>query len=246
MLERIIESYRQALNRIFLVDYDGTIVPFTDDPEQAGMNDHEREVVTALASDPHNELVIISGRNRYFLEKQFENIPVMLIAEHGFLTRDMYGRWISSVNISGEWKKDVLDFFSELLPEVPGSFIEEKEASVVFHYRTSPVSDELLQRLKNQVHEFAEGRNGIEIMFGNHVIEIKISGFSKGTRALELINGEKHDFILAMGDDITDETLFTELKGRAFTIKVGDGNSCAEFRIKSPAQVINFLESLNL
>jgi len=81
-------------------------------------------------------------------------------------------------------------------------------------------------------------------MEGNKVVELKTSGINKGQAALNHMSGENYDFIMAIGDDWTDEFLFKALPASAHTIKVGSINTVAHTLIDSVQEVRAFLKEL--
>jgi len=81
--ENMIRHYAQARKRILLLDYDGTLVPYFSDINQAIPDRELKRLLTTLARDPRNRVVVISGRTHETLAKWLGDIPVDLIAEHG-------------------------------------------------------------------------------------------------------------------------------------------------------------------
>src|SRR5439155_8198190 len=79
---------RQAQRRLFLLDYDGTLVSFSPDRAAARPNERVSQVLKGLVSDSANQVVLVSGRPRVDLEKWFGNLGLTLIAEHGAWIRD--------------------------------------------------------------------------------------------------------------------------------------------------------------
>jgi trehalose 6-phosphate synthase/phosphatase len=75
-------------------------------------------------------------------------------------------------------------------------------------------------------------------------LEIKMPDINKGRAALNLMKGQEHDFIMAIGDDWTDEDTFKALPKEAFTIRVGYSYTHADYNIKSHRQVRNLLAKL--
>jgi len=128
----------------------------------------------------------------------------------------------------------------------PGSLIEEKEYSLVWHYRKADPEFALLRvsELKQILIKLTENYN-IGIMEGNKVLEIKNAGINKGRAALSWITRDRWDFILAIGDDVTDEDIFKELPGDAYSIKVGFGASRAVYNIGDVGEVRLLLQELS-
>src|SRR5665648_869740 len=127
----------------------------------------------------------------------------------------------------------------------PGSFIEEKNYSLVWHYRKA--DSELGQmraiELKDELSDLTSN-DDLEIMEGNKVIEIKTRGVNKGQAALQFMQGNQYDFIVGIGDDWTDEYLFGVLPSDAVSIKVGAGKTGAKYHLADYREVRNFLKQL--
>ena len=124
--------------------------------------------------------------------------------------------------------------------------MEEKETSLAWHYRIADDHEYALRRAQElawQLKSFIQPEQALQIIEGNMVIEVKKTAFNKGTSATAFIEEEKYDFILAMGDDTTDEDMFEALPDWAYTVKVGDALSIATKHIKNQYAVMELLES---
>ena len=84
----------------------------------------------------------------------------------------------------------------------------------------------------------------MQLLPGNKVIEIKNIEVNKGKAALSRLYSADYDFILAIGDDQTDEDIFKALPESAVTIKVGSTMSAADYYLRSPQEVRAFLRKL--
>jgi trehalose 6-phosphate synthase/phosphatase len=242
----VFESYRIAQSRILFLDYDGTLVPLIDIPERSELAAKTRDTIQLLSSDPGNQVYIISGRDRSFLLSQFNGTGTGLIAEHGLWLKKNHGRWIRTVPVDTRWKKQVGELLRAFSLKYPGTFIETKENSVVFHFRTSEKSFENRERkiFRELFTALQRKHPGIELLEGNHILEVKPAGYNKGTAAEKIIRSGKFDFILAAGDDFTDENLFSGLPEGAFTIKIGMSESSALFRTADQGEFIRFMRQL--
>ena len=87
-------------------------------------------------------------------------------------------------------------------------------------------------------------RRGVDVMEGNHIVEVKPTAINKGKIALEYKKRFNPDFSMAIGDDRTDEYMFEMLPESSYTIKVGPGNSFARFSIKDDVAVRVILKEL--
>jgi trehalose 6-phosphate synthase/phosphatase len=127
----------------------------------------------------------------------------------------------------------------------PGSLIEEKDFSLAWHYRkASPRLGELRAReLVNDLLNLTANLN-LQVLEGNKVVEVKSAGINKGRAALQWISREAWDFILAMGDDLTDEDIFKVLPDTAWSIKVRFSASVAKYNLGSPREVSALLKEM--
>ena len=128
---------------------------------------------------------------------------------------------------------------------LPQSFIEEKEFSIVFHYRNADPELASL-RVAELIDELLilTGNLQVNLILGNKVIEIRPAGIDKGVTANIFLKEKPYDFILAAGDDTTDEDLFRSLPETAITVKVGIKKSFAKYSARSYIEVRKLLESL--
>jgi len=244
-IEELVAKYSSSENRLIFLDYDGTLVPFTDLPEKAKPDAELLKIVRELADYSVTELVIISGRDKHTLQKWFDEINVNLVAEHGAMLRNKSNKWEMIAPLPQEWKKEILPIMEFYVDRTPGSFIEEKEFSIVWHYRktSSKVGEVRARELVETINYLIANMN-LQLLEGNKVVEVKNSEISKGRAALHWIGKNKADFILAIGDDWTDEDIFSVLPDWAYSIKVGHGSSAAKFRIKSPTEVRQLLKAI--
>ncbi|HTY60316.1 MAG TPA: bifunctional alpha,alpha-trehalose-phosphate synthase (UDP-forming)/trehalose-phosphatase [Bacteroidota bacterium] len=238
----LLAEYRKSTRRLLLLDYDGTLVPFVSDRSTARPGPRVLSLLHLLSADPANQVAIVSGRDREWLETLFGDLPIHLVAEHGFLSRRRGEEWRSMKVISGDWKRRLLPMLKLFADRLPGAAIEEKDYSLVWHYRgADPEQAELF------AHELADNLNAltgnvdIQVMQANKAIEIRVAGINKGTAAEEIMAAGEYEFILAIGDDRTDEDLFAVLPEHAWTIKVGTAHSRAKYNCAGVQEVLDLL-----
>ena len=247
MLEIIKKAYNKATKRVLFLDYDGTLVPFHDLPSDAKIGKETISILNNLSLDTKNTIVIISGREMSFLEDQFEGLNITLISEHGYSIKQPGNGKILRYSLNLDWKKIFRELLKKFVLHVPGSYTEEKESSVAFHYRNvkNGIWIEKSPALLAEIKSALSANPDLEMLEGNMVIEIKMAAYNKGVVAKDFSQKSIFDFILAAGDDVTDETLFLELNDVAETIKVGEGNTLAKYRIDKSAEFITFLSELS-
>ena len=190
-------------------------------------------------------VTIISGRDRETLEEWLGNHRVNLIVEHGVWLKKIGGNWQMLDNINSSWKPVIRPILESFVDRTPGTFIEEKNYSLVWHYRNSvPEQGELrANELKDELRNMIANHN-LEIMEGNKVIELKAGGINKGVAAMRFLRENEYDYIIAIGDDWTDEYMFRELPDTAVTIKVGLKSTAASYKLESVKSVRNFLKTI--
>ncbi len=244
--ERIVQQYKEASHRIVLLDYDGTLVPFARYPEGAIPGERVLTMLKQMAADSRNTLVIISGREREFLDKWFGDLKIVLVAEHGAFIRATPAEWSGEVDADLSWKQQVLPVLQRYAERCTGAFIDEKSRSLVWHYRNADPAIALLrsQELKDELREIVSHDGKLQVMEGHKIIEVKGVGYDKGSVATGLLGMAAYDFILAIGDDKTDEDLFKVLPGDAITIKIGLSGSLAKFNLKDQREVSRLMDRL--
>ncbi len=232
---------------LLLLDYDGTLVPFTPTPELARPDAALLGLLRALATRPETEVHVVSGRPQDVLEAWLGDLPAWLHAEHGFVSRDPGTRqWVAAGEFGGSWREPVLAMLREISQRTPGSLVEVKAAALAWHYRMA--DQETGARRANELRLHLNqllSNQPVEILAGNRVIEIRPYGVHKG-RIVPPLSPERiaATTIVAIGDDRTDEDLFGALPPEAITIKVGPGETKARVRVDGVTAVRQILQSL--
>jgi trehalose 6-phosphate synthase/phosphatase len=238
---------REAEDLLALLDYDGSMVPYTATPELARPDPALVELLGALAARPRSEVHVVSGRPRETLEHWLGMLPIALHAEHGFWSRPVgSSEWTALGELGGSWREPALTILRDITARTPGSLIEVKSAALAWHYRmadreagarrANELRLHLTQLLSNQP---------VEILAGHKVIEIRPYGIHKG-RIVPPLPPERlaTTTVLAIGDDRTDEDLFEALPLDAVTVRVGPGPTQARFRLDGVPAVRTLLYSL--
>ncbi|CAL1697858.1 unnamed protein product [Somion occarium] len=197
---RIIPRYRHSEKRLILVDFEGTMWPRDprmlvkgtfDPPEEA------LKVLNKLAEDPKNEVWLLSGLPvKGALEEIAKLCPkVGVVAENGCFiktraTRNGEGTWINMVaNFNLTWKAPCLEILQYFTERTPGSFIEEREASIVWRFWTGP-SDNSSDRqwarrqaaeAQNHIFDSLGERYGLRIIPGANSFLVLPNNISRST-----------------------------------------------------------------
>lgn len=242
----ITDDYNKSKSRLILLDYDGTLSPFYPLPEMAKPSEKILQTIRDLSEDLKNEIVIISGRDKATLSEWFSGLRVSLVAEHGNSSKKESGNWQNHGSPAQNWKDKLKPVMEVFVDRTPGSFIEEKEYSLVWHYRRA---DKALAQIR--MHELKDalismtGNLDVGVFEGNKIIEIKSIAASKGTAASAWLSEKEYDFIFCAGDDYTDEDMFAVLPDNAYSIKIGNGPSKAKYSTPDLKSIHRLLESFS-
>ena len=217
--------------------------------------------------DKRNTIFIVTGREAKLVSDWFSSVKNLgLASEHGFLYRyssdeNNKGKWGKMLaNFSIEWRSFTVEHLEPYTERCEGSFIEIKEASVVWQYRDC--DPELGKSFANVITLDLEStlRNlNLNIINGKGYVEVKPKGLNKGAFLSfilkeEIKRGKTPDFILAIGDDTADEEMFKYLKKKknsiknytknlkTFSVTVGKKPSSADSYVDTATDVRNLLE----
>ena len=237
----ITEQLNNATNKILFLDFDGTLVNFQDDPEKVAPDQDVYEIIEKL-KNKNCDVVIISGRDKEFLNTHFGDKNITLIAEHGLWLKKKNEDWETTENVKKNWMSSIRPVIESFVDRTPGTFMEEKNYSLAWHYRKSDpeLGGQRANELSNVLKDLSSNHD-LSVLNGNKVIEIKNSGVNKGRAATKQLT-KKYDFIFAIGDDWTDEYMFRELPDETFTVKVGLQKTDAEYYVEDTAEVKKLLK----
>jgi len=237
-------DFDKAESKLLLLDYDGTLVPLIKDPAKAIPDKKLMGLLKKLTAKSGVTLSIISGRDYTFMDKYFGSSDIELIAEHGsFYKENKF--WVKAFSQSDDWKKEIYPIMQKITDKTPGSCIEEKNSAIVWHYKKC--DDWLADLREHQLINLLVSvctKNNLHLMRGNKIVEVMVSELDKGNAAKRLLNKKSWDFILAMGDDTTDENLFAALPEYAYSIRIGTGATKARFNIMNQKAALKILEKL--
>ena len=246
-LARLVTAARSTPELVLVLDYDGTLVPFASTPELGRPDDDLLDLLHEVAQRPGTAVHVVGGRGRETLERWLGMTGVGLHAEHGVWSRSPGAtNWTTTVTDSGEWREAVSNLFAEFAADTPGSLVEEKTVGLAWYYRgTEPAfgirqADQLWQRLM----EILDGTQA-EVVEVSGGFEVRPRGINKRlVIAAALEDASPQSYIVAIGDDQTDEDMFAALPENGLAIRVGAGSSIAPHRLADVAEVRAFLAEL--
>jgi trehalose 6-phosphate synthase/phosphatase len=243
----LIDKYRKPGKRLILLDYDGTLVTYKPKPEQALPSEPLLDILKRLAGQRMTDLIIISGRDHPDIDSLLGDLPINIIAGHGAIMKEN-GVWTTRVPDDVTWKETIRPILENMSLLCPESFIEDKHFSLAWHYRNTNHKSAFgySRQLIKQLEKFSD-QLGLKILDGNKVIEIMNKEIGKGIAVGKLMVRGKYDFILSIGDDVTDEEIFALFKdvNEAVTIKVGNGSTEAKYYFSSVEEVVLLLKLLS-
>lgn len=246
-VEEFIAAYQRAAKRLLLLDYDGTLVPFAARPRDAAPDPELLALLAQLTTDPANSVFVISGRSAADLKRWFGQVSRLGLApEHGARWRVPGSDIWEGQSAETEWKNTVRPILQHFVDRTPGSFIEEKEFALVWHFRT--IEAEFGDWLATELAAMLEGmlaETELRAYRGNKIVEVKPMWANKGALVTQMLP-EYADagFILGVGDDRTDEDLFAHLPENAWSIYVGGGPSRANYSVADTGRLRQLLRQL--
>jgi len=248
VIDEVAFRVAQAPHLIVFLDFDGTLAAIAQEPALAGMSPHMERVLRSLAERPQVSLAVISGRARTDLQDRIRIPGLIYAGNHGL---EINGNGFIFVEPTAAACSDAFkDIAAELgrrLHDIPGALVEDKGLSLSVHYRLVP--DDRLDDLRRIVHAvLAASNHPFQLTTGDKVYEVRPRVYwNKGT-AVDWIRQQLDKpgaLPIYVGDDTTDEDAFAALPD-GITVKVGAGETAAQYFLEDPAEVRKFLEWLDI
>ncbi len=245
LLKTILGHYSSSGSRVLFIDYDGTLAGFNADPQKAMPDADMYNLLDDLSKQEGTELYLISGRDkdtfsRWFLPKKYN-----MIVEHGVWISRFGKEFELLENLKNDWMKNIRPVLESFVDRTPGSFIEEKNYSLAWHYRkTDPDFGNQRATELNTVLTSLIGNDNLSVLNGNKVMEVKSSNVNKGRAVMRILAEANYDFIFAIGDDWTDEFMFQQLPETAVTVKVGRQKTQARYYVENTVKVRELLRAM--
>lgn len=220
-----------SLEWAYFLDVDGTLIDIAETPDAAKVDLPLLALVAQLYNECGGALALISGRTLADLERKLSGLLVPVAGQHGLERRDscggLHGHSGAATSIQA-----IRQRLAPALAHHPELLLEDKGLSLALHYRQAPSLANYVHRLLSKM--VAEAGEDLCLQEGKCVLEVKFCGIDKGTAIEEYLKeipflGRQPVFI---GDDVTDEHGFAvanDLGG--VSIKVGEGPSCARYRL---------------
>lgn len=204
---------RSTKDRLFLLDYDGTLSPMARLPKLANPSAEVVNILTKLSKNPRNKVYIISGRDTVSLETWLGHLDVGLSCEHGAFFRlpgaKDWQKMVDEQEHENHWRQSIISIMEDFADRTPGSFVEMKQVNIAWHFRNSDpeYGDFQARELVMELQAIAN-KYPVDIIRGKKTIEVKLQSASKGKIVQHILERVDADFVFCAGDDKTDEEMF--------------------------------------
>jgi trehalose 6-phosphate phosphatase len=244
-LEAALARLATTEHLLVALDFDGTLAPFVDNPDDSRAIPEAREAVAALLEVSHTTVAYVSGRAIDSLQRVSDSADgILLVGSHGAEYR--FDGVDTHPPLSEEQRAGV-HTLSAVLGAVsadhPGTWVEAKPAGFALHTRGLPADAE---RVAAEAARDAVAGTGLPVTVrdGKDVLEFSILSVTKGDAIRHLRDYTGATAVLYAGDDVTDEDGFAALSAGDLALKCGAGDTRAEYRVASPSEVAAVLATL--
>ena len=218
---------------LFFLDYDGTLAPIVDDPSRAFPH---ADVPALLATlEARYPLWIITGRHLDHVAALMPDVQPRGVGLHG-TQEGWLGGEVQSL-MTDEAQQGIARL-RETVPDAEGVWIEEKGPMFAIHYRKAADKAAAQKAIRDGLSEIPESLTAI---WGKDVVEVRPEGLSKGVAVRRIASDFPGRTPLYLGDDVTDEDAFKALGDDAITVKVGEGETAARYRLPDVEAVVAYL-----
>ncbi len=241
-LYALVERLRDADGLLAAFDFDGSLAPIEDRPEEVALPPETRAMLETLRDRPNVEVGIVSGRGLDDLRQRVGIDGVAYAGNHGL---ELYADGGKTVHPTAEDARDGIrnlrDDIESRLAAIDGAFVEDKGVTASVHYRL--VDDDRVPAVEQAVFDAVEDTDDVRVTSGKQVLELRPDvDWHKG-RAIRWLYDHRVPTDetwcpIYVGDDRTDEDAFEELSEPGLAIKVGQQPpTVARYRVADPAAV---------
>jgi trehalose 6-phosphate phosphatase len=246
-LEELRHDLAGAPHLLVAIDFDGTLVPLADRPEEVAIPPATYHILETLRKRRGVDLVIVSGRALADVQQYFALEGVYLVGNHGLEIAGSAGTFVepTAIRLRDALAHLVADLRTRV-GDIPGVIIEDKGLTASVHYRL--VDPEVWPTVRQLVHGvLARSDHPFHLALGHCAYEIRPRvDWHKGD-AVEQVREQlacPESQVIYLGDDQSDEEAFAALP-QALTIRVDNpGPTSARYYLHDPREVMQFLEWL--
>ena len=187
-----------------LLDMDGTLLDIAPTPDLVVVEEGLSDVLSRLRAHLGDALAIVTGRPVEQVDALFPGIPYAVAGEHGGAIRAAPDATVTRIILPDppvEWVVHA----AEIVEQVPGALLEQKQRGFVLHYRLAPDAGPALLEAARGI--IAGHQDQFQVIEASMAWEIRPRGADKGSAVQTLMLdapflGRAPIFI---GDDVTDE-----------------------------------------
>ena len=224
-LQAALEELAQQRPLLLASDYDGVLARLRDEPGSAVPEPGIADLLTRLAAVDGVTVALVSGRGVADLQATSGLTgPFRWVGSHG---AEFDGPLPAEL---AHRRDELVSALSPLVTAVPGAWLEVKPASAAVHVRTVPDRD-AAARLLGDAAAGPGADPGLTAKPGKDVLELAVTDADKGSALLRLRDELGAAGVLYLGDDVTDEDGFTAIAPDGVSVKVGDGETAARYRV---------------
>ncbi len=244
-LERFFGLLRKAERSILFTDYDGTLAPFRDDPSQAVPYTGVRKRLSAIRA-AGTRLVVVSGRAIDDLLPLLQLVGVEIWGSHG-RERLLADGHRSTAPIPRVSEAALARADEMLQAEDLGQRCERKPGCIAVHHRgLDGLEAEQIEKTATRIWSEVAGSSELELKHFDGGVEFQVPGISKGTvirRVMDEIESGNQT-VAYLGDDLTDEDAFEELRENGLCVLVRPElrSTKADLWLTPPEELLSFLE----
>ncbi len=240
-LRRAIVQIARTPRLLVACDYDGTLAPITTNPDEARPRPESVGALRSLASLHETTCAVISGRALRDLAI-LSRLPaeIHLVGSHG---SEFDIGFVHALDPEArELHRRLEAELARIIDGVPGASLEVKPASVAVHVRRA--ERDAAARVVAAVHEGPSTWEGVTTTDGKEVVELAVVRTDKGSALDTLRHQVGATAAIFVGDDVTDEKAFARLQGPDLSVKVGEGETLAQYRVEDTEDVATVLAFL--
>ncbi len=243
-----ISSIQKAEKLILFLDYDGTLTSIRPTPQEAVLSPQMAQLLKKIHKVPATEVVISTGRALKDIRTKVGRMK-WIVANHGYVIKGKGVLWVHPEAIHFARKRyKIIQILNNTLSRFNGVIIEDKMYSVCIHYRK--VSEKRVKTLRRILLQAIKPFSSLfRVQKGKKVIELRPDvEWGKGNaidKVLSIMRLSNKPLLLAIGDDITDESMFQRVNAKGYAIRVGrSSRTNAQYFVRSPQEVGTLLETI--
>ena len=237
-----LEAFASQATILIALDFDGTLAPLVNDPEDSRMLTPARQALEKLTAMSGVTVAIVTGRAIDSVKRVADPLKEwFLVGSHGIEV--LSPGEVFSYETPWLVPADLTEAFDALVNAHPGTRLELKPFGLALH--TRGVEQTVAQDAESAAHKVCDAWGGdLVVRTGHGIVECSIQEATKGDGIHEVRRRLRPSAVLFAGDDRTDEDGFRALGKTDISIKIGQENTDARFHLDSPYDMAETLQRL--